>query len=89
MSSSAETWLRSGLRAYGRGVEETDEERRSREKQGRGFLGSLVAAIAQYDPKQPRKRVITELELEELHWHVRHHAFIHEADFEVPNTLEI
>jgi len=36
-----------------------------------------------------RKRVTTELELEELHRHLQHHAFIHEPDFEVPNTLKI
>jgi hypothetical protein len=167
----AESWLRSGLRAYGRGIEETDEERRSREKQRREILGPLVPSIAKYDPKQPlshagslalmwlsameryvqycrmgiemlairyaswrsaprktaeamidycrcrptdmtaiyetlnrdsqadthlsrealeqHKRVITELELEDLHWHLQHHAFIHEADFEVANTLKI
>jgi hypothetical protein len=167
----AETWLRSGLRAYSRGVEVPDEEHRAREKRRREHLGSLVPLIAQYDPKQPlphagmlalmwlsameryvqycrmgiemlairyaswrlaprktaeamldycrcrptdmtaiyetlnrdsqagtglsrealeqRERVITELELEELHWHLQHHAFIHEADFEVPNTLKI
>ena len=38
---------------------------------------------------EQRKRVITELELEELRWHLQHHAFIHEADFEVPNTLQV
>jgi hypothetical protein len=167
----AETWLRSGLRAYSRGVEETDEEHRTREKQRRELLGSLVPAIAQYDAKLPlshaamlalmwltameryvqycrmgiemlairyvswlsaprktveamldycgcrplnmtaiyetmnrdsqadshlsrealgqHKRVITELELEELNWHLQNHAFIHEADLEVPNTLKI
>ena len=167
----AETWLRSGLRAYSNVVEGTDEERRARENQRREVLGSLVPSIAQYDAKQPlshagmlalmwltameryvqycrmgiemlairyaswlsaprktaeamldycqcrptdmtaiyetlnrdsqagtrlsrealeqRERVITELELEELHWHLQHHAFIHEADFEVPNTLKI
>jgi hypothetical protein len=35
-----------------------------------------------------QERVITELELEELHWHLRRHAFIHEADVKVPNTLK-
>jgi len=166
----AETWLRSGLRAYSRGVERTDEEHRAREKQRRELLGSLVPLIAQYDASQPlshagmlslmwltameryvqycnmgvemlairyaswlsaprktaeamldycrcrptdmtdiyetlnrdsqagtrlsrealeqRKRVITELESEELKWHLQNHAFIHEADFEVPNTLK-
>ena len=38
---------------------------------------------------EQNKRVITELELEELHRHLQKHAFIHEADFEVPNTLKI
>ena len=167
----AETWLLSGLRAYGRGVEATDEERRAREKQRREILGPLVPLIAQYDPGQPlphagtlslmwlrameryvqycnmgiemlairydswrsaprqtaeamldycrcrptdltaiyetlnrdsqadthlsrealeqHKRVITDLELEELHRHLQNHAFLHEADFEVPNTLKI
>jgi hypothetical protein len=167
----AETWLRSGLRAYSNVVEGTDEERRARENQRREVLGSLVPSIAQYDAKKPlshagmlalmwlsameryvqycrmgiemlairyaswrsaprktaeamldycqcrptdmtaiyetlgrdsqagtglsrealeqRERVITELELEELHWHLQHHAFIHEADFEVANTLNI
>lgn len=36
-----------------------------------------------------RARAITDLEIEELHWHLQHHAFIHEADYEVPNTLRI
>jgi hypothetical protein len=167
----AETWLRSGLRAYSHGVEGTDEESRARENQRRELLGSLVPSIAQYDAKKPlshagmlalmwlrameryvqysrmgiemlairyaswlsapretaeamldycrcrpadmtaiyetlnrdsqagtglsreaieqRKRVITELELEELNWHLRNHAFIDEADFEVANTLRI
>ncbi len=167
----AETWLRSGLRAYSRSVEEANEEHRAREKQRRERLGALVPAIAQYDASQPlshagmlslmwltaveryvqycnmgiemlairyaswqsapqktaeammdycqcrptdmtaiyetlnrdsqagthlsretlerQERVITELELEELHWHLQHHAFIHDADFEVPNTLKI
>ncbi len=167
----AETWLRSGLRAYGRGVEVSDGENRARDKQRRELLGPLVPAIAQYDGSRPlphagtlslmwltameryvqycdmgiemlairyanwlsaprktaeamldycrcrptdmtaiyetlnrdsqagthlsrealeqHKRVITELELEELHWHLQNHAFIHEADFEVPNTLKL
>jgi hypothetical protein len=167
----AETWLRSGLRAYSSVVEGTDEERRARENQRRDVLGSLVPSIAQYDAKQPlshaemlalmwlsameryvqycrmgiemlairyaswrsapretaeamldycqcrptdmtaiyetlnrdsqagtglsretleqRKRVITERELKELHWHLRNHAFIHDADYEVPNTLKL
>jgi hypothetical protein len=38
---------------------------------------------------EQRKRVITERELEELHWHLRNHAFIHEPDFTVPNTLKL
>lgn len=167
----AETWLRSGLRAYSRGAEETNEEHRAREKQRRELLGSLVPSIAQYDAGLPlshagmlslmwltameryvqycnmgiemlairyaswlsapretaeamldychcrptdmtaiyealnrdsqegthlsretleqRERVITESELEELRWHLQHHAFIHEADFKVPNTLSL
>ncbi|NIM92152.1 MAG: hypothetical protein GTO18_00345 [Anaerolineales bacterium] len=167
----AESWLISGLRAYSQGVEGTDEEHVAMEKQRRELLGSLVPAIAQYDPRQPlshadmlalmwlttmeryvqycrmgiemlairyaswrsaprktaeamldycrcrptdmtavyetldrdsqadthlsrealeqHKRVITERELEELHWHLQHHAFIHEADLEVANTLKI
>ena len=36
-----------------------------------------------------RARVITDLEMEELHGHLRRHAFIHEADYEVPNTLRL
>ena len=167
----AETWLQSGLRAYSRGVEGTNEEHRANEKRRRELLGSLVPAIAQYDPKLPlshagmlalmwltameryvqfcemgiemlairyvnwlstprktaeamldycgckptemtaiyetlkrdsqadthlsrealkeQKRVIAELEIEELHRHLQKHAFIREADFEVPNTLRI
>ncbi len=167
----AETWLRSGLRAYSRGVAATDEERRAAEKQRREILGPLVPLIAQYDPNQslshagalslmwlrsmerymqycdmgiemlairydnwrtaPRKTIeamldycqcrptdmkpiyevlnrdsqagtrlsrealdqqerdITELDLEVLHWHLKNHAFINEADFEVPHTLKI
>ena len=164
----AETWLRSGLRAYSGGVERTDKEHRARENQRRELLGSLVPAIAQYDANQPlshadmlalmwlsameryvqhcgigmemlairyaswraaphktaeamldycrcrptdmtaiyetlnrdsqagtrlsrqtleqRERVVTKFELEELHWHLQRHAFIHQADFQVPNT---
>ncbi|UCF28949.1 MAG: hypothetical protein JSW42_04535 [Chloroflexota bacterium] len=163
----AETWLESGLRAFSRGVEETDEEKKIR----RELLGSLVPAIAQYDAEltlshtgilslmwltameqyvqysrmgiemlairyaswlsAPRKtaeamleycgckpadmtaiyetlnrdsqadshlsrealqqhnRTLDELELEELHRHLQKHDFIHEADFEVPNTLKV
>jgi hypothetical protein len=166
----AETWLRSGLRAYGRSHEETGEEYRTRDKQRRELLGPLVPSIAQYDAKQPlphagtlalmwlsameryvqycrmgiemlairytswrsaprttaeamltytrcgpadmtaiyetlnrdsqegthlsrqslknHKRVVSELELRELRRHLQNHAFIHEADFEVPNTLK-
>lgn len=36
-----------------------------------------------------RARAITDLEMEQLHWHLQHHAFIREADYEVPNTLRI
>ena len=167
----AETWLRSGLRAYSNVVEGTDEERRARENQRREVLGPLVPPIAQYDAKlllshaemlalmwlrameqyvhysrmgmemlairyaswlsaphetaeamldycrcrptdmtaihetldrdsqagtglsrealEQRGRVIREAELEELYWHLRNHAFIHDADYEVPNTLKI
>jgi hypothetical protein len=165
----AETWLRSGLRAYSRGPELSEEERRARGNQGRRVLGPLVPSIANYDadlllshaellalmwlrameryvhlcsmgmemlairyaswlsaPRktaeamldycrcrpadmtaiyetldrdsqagtglsreaiEQRERVITETELEELHRHLQRHAFIHEADYEVPNTL--
>ncbi len=38
---------------------------------------------------QKHNRVMDELELEELHWHLQKHDFIHEADFEVPKTLKI
>jgi len=36
-----------------------------------------------------QERDITELDLEVLHWHLKNHAFINEADFEVPHTLKI
>jgi hypothetical protein len=167
----AETWLRSGLRAYSNVFEGTDEERRARENQRREGLGSLVPPIANYDANlllshaemlalmwlrameryvhycemgiemlairysswlsapretaeamldycqcrpadmtavyetldrdsqagtrlskealEQRGRTTTERDLEELHRHLRNHAFIHEADYEVPNTLEI
>jgi hypothetical protein len=167
----AETWLRSGLRAYSDVFEGTDQERRARENQRREVLGPLVPSIAQYDAKlllshaemlalmwlramdryvqyctmgiemlairyaswrsaprktaeamleyckcrpsdmtaiyetlsrdsqadthlsrealEQRERVMSEVELEELHWHLRNHAFIHDADFTVPNTLKI
>ena len=166
----AETWLRSGLRAYSNVFEGTDEERRARENERRGVLGPLVPLIANYDanlllshaemlalmwlrameryvqyctmgmemlairyaswrsaPRETaeamldycqcrpadmttiyetlnrdsqagtrlsrealdqRERVISELEIEELHRHLRNHAFIHEPDFEAPNTLK-
>lgn len=45
----AETWLQSGLRAFSRGVEETQEEKKMRRKR----LGSLVPAIALYDADLP------------------------------------
>jgi hypothetical protein len=38
---------------------------------------------------QQHNRVMDELELEELHSFLEKHAFINEADFEVPNTLKI
>lgn len=167
----AETWLQSGLRAYDRGAEGTDEERKARNNQRRESLGALVPLIARYDPQKPlshagllalmwlrameryvhycrmgidmlairyaswqsaprrtaeamldycgckptdmaaiyetlnkdsqagtrlsrdaleqHKSVITERDVEELHWHLQQHAFIHDADFEVPNTLKI
>jgi hypothetical protein len=167
----AETWLRSGLRAYSNVFEGTDQERRARENERREVLGPLVPSIDQYDAKlllshaemltlmwlrameryvqycrmgiemlairyaswrsapretaeavldycrcrpsdmtaiyetlsrdsqadthlsrealEQRERVMTEVELEELHWHLRNHAFIHDADFTVPNTLKI
>ena len=167
----AEAWLHSGLRAYSRGVEETDEQHRARERGRRELLGSLVPAIAQYDAElplshasmlalmwltameryvqysrmdiemlairyaswlsAPRKtaeamleycgckptdmkaiyetlnrdsqadshlsrqalqqhnRVMDELELKELQLFLEKHAFINEADFEVPNTLKL
>jgi hypothetical protein len=37
---------------------------------------------------EQRERVVAERELQELHWHLQRHAFIHEPDFEVPNMLE-
>ena len=46
----AETWLRSGLRAYSRGPSGTDEEQRAMEQQRRKHMGSLVPAIEQVDP---------------------------------------
>ena len=167
----AETWLRSGLRAYSNVFEGTDEERRARENERRGVLGALVPTIAEYDANlllshaemlalmwvrameryvhycemgiemlairysgwltapretaeamldycqcrpvdmtaiyetlnrdsqagtglsrealEQRERVMSERDLEELHWHLQHHAFIHEPDFEVPNTLKL
>ncbi len=166
----AETWLRSGLRAYSYGIEGTEEERKERENQRRGVLGPLVPSIAQYDANlllshaemlalmwlrameryvqlcemgmemlairyaswlsapretaeamlehcqcrpadmtavyealdkdsqagtglsretlEQRQRVITEIELEELHRHLQRHAYIREVDYEVPNTLK-
>ncbi len=49
----AETWLRSGLRAYGQGPAKSEEESQLREKQRREILGPLVPSIAQYDPNVP------------------------------------
>jgi hypothetical protein len=167
----AETWLRSGLRAYSNVFEGTEEERRTRENERRGVLGPLVPSIAQYDaelllshaemlalmwlrameravqfcnmgmemlairyaswrsaPRETaeamleycrcrpadmtaiyqtlnrdsqagtrlsrealdqRARAMTERDLEDLHRHLQRHAFIHEPDFEVPNTLKL
>ena len=166
----AETWLESGLRAFGRNVEMSEEEQRASEKQRREYLGALVPAIAQFDPNrrlphagtlslmwlsameryvqyssmgiemlafrfaswrsapretaeamleycrcrpadmtaiyetlnrdsqagtslsretlERRNRVLNEQDLEELNWHLKNHAIIHEADFEVANTLK-
>ena len=36
-----------------------------------------------------RARAMTERDLEDLHRHLQRHAFIHEPDFEVPNTLKL
>jgi len=165
----AETWLRSGLRAFGQGAAESEEENRRREKQRREILGPLVPTIAQHDPDQPlphagllslmwlrameqyvalcdmgiemlairyerwhsaphqtaeamldycqckptditavyealnrdsqadshlsrdtlgqRHRTLTDDELAELNKHLQAHAFIHEANFEVPNMI--
>jgi hypothetical protein len=167
----AETWLRSGLRAFSNVFEGTAEERRARENERRGVLGPLVPSIAQYDAGQPlshaemlalmwlrameryvqyctmgiemlairysswrsapretaeamldycqctpadmtaidealkrdsqagtrlsrdtldqSERTMTQRDLEELHWHLQNHAFIHEPGFEVPNTLKL
>ena len=38
---------------------------------------------------QQHSRTLDELELEELHRHLQKHDFIHEADFEVPNTVKV
>ena len=166
----AETWLRSGLRAYGQGRATTEEESQLQEEQRREILGPLVPSIAQYDPNQPlphagtlslmwlramelyvqycnmghqmlairyeswrkaprqtastmldycqcrptdmtaiyetlnrdsqagthlsrnilgqHKRVLADHELAELNKHLQNHAFIHEADFEVPYTMK-
>lgn len=167
----AESWLRSGLRAFGRGGEstETDEERWRMDRLRRDILGPLVPSIADYPPDRflphagslslmwlrameryvgccemgvemlairyaswrsaprqtakamldycqcrpvdmsavyatlerdsqadthlsmerlgQRKRVLADDDLAELNKHLQHHAFIHDEDFEVPNTL--
>ncbi len=49
----AETWLLSGLRAFGQNNEMTEEEQQARQKERRKFMGTLVPAIAQYDPNLP------------------------------------
>jgi hypothetical protein len=167
----AETWLQSGLRAYGRGADRSREEPRAQDKQRRAYLGPLVPAIANYDPDRPlphagtlalmwlsamesyvrysesgiemlairfeswqsapnktaeamldycecrpgdmtaiyetlhkdsqsgtglsrdaleqRATVMTEGDLEELNRHLADHALIHEANFEVANTLQV
>jgi hypothetical protein len=38
---------------------------------------------------QQHNRVMDELELEELHLFLEKHAFINDADIEVPNTVQI
>lgn len=38
---------------------------------------------------EQRGRATTERDLEELYWHLQHHAFIHEPAYEVPNTLKL
>lgn len=39
------------------------------------------------DALEQRQGVMTERDVKELHWHLQQHAFIHDANFEVPNTL--
>ena len=164
----AETWLQSGLRAFGREEELTNDEKNIREKEGRKHLGALVPAIAQFDrdrflphagmlslmwltameryvqlcnlaidtlairykswkqaPHETARKMLEFCEciptdmtpiykilnrdsqqgtplaratigqqgktankddFDELHWHLKKHAFINTADFEVPNT---
>ncbi len=165
----AESWLRSGLRAFGQPAVASEQEQWQQDRQRRDILGPLVPLIAQFDPNQPlphagtlslmwlrvmeryvaycqsgmemlairyaswrsdprqtaeamldycqcrptdmtavyaaldrdsqadsrlsraalgqAKRVLTADELAELNWHLQNHAFIHAADFVVPNTL--
>jgi hypothetical protein len=50
----AESWLLSGLRAYGgHAIETTEEISKERDRARRELLGPLVPLIAQYDPNQP------------------------------------
>lgn len=165
----AETWLRSGLRAYGQSVVASEAESIRMDESVREVLGPLVPLIAAYDPHRllphagalslmwlramecyvaccnigmemlairyeswrsaPQQtavamleycqckptdmtavyealdrdsqadsrlsrealgqsnRVLTDDELAELNRHLQAHAFIHEANFEVPNTI--
>ena len=41
------------------------------------------------DSIDQRGRGIIKLDLEDLNWHLENHAFIHEADFELANTLKV
>ncbi len=165
----AETWLRSGLRAFGQSGAASEAENEHTDKRVRDVLGPLVPLIADYDPQRllphagalslmwlrvmecyvaycnmdikmlairyeswrsaprqtavamldycncrptdmtavyealnrdsqakshlsrdalgQRQRVLTNEELAELNRHLQAHAFIHEANFEVPNTI--
>ena len=41
------------------------------------------------DAVRQRERAASESDLEQLRWHLRNHAFIHDVDYEAPNTLKI
>lgn len=49
----AESWLRSGLRAFGQPAALSEEEEWQMDRQRRDKLGPLVPLIAHYDPNQP------------------------------------